>query len=124
MTPEETQHDALTLLEQTTKTTDLAWSSPGEPVSKTCSDGVRYQYMVHAPITSEQRELADGLSHVWRSAGLHVERSEQDFGEEYGVVYAATAKADGKAGAAYEITDGNVLVYVESRCVAGAADGE
>lgn len=124
MTPEETQEDALALLEQTTTSTDLDWSSPGDPVSKKCSEGVRYQYMVHAPVTSEQTELADSLAEFWRSKGLQVERSQQEFGSKYGTVYAATAKADGKAGAAFEITNGNALVYVNSQCVAGAPGDE
>lgn len=124
MTPEETQKEALTLLEQTTTSTDLDWSSPGDPVSKKCSEGVRYQYMVHAPVTSDQTELADSLSDFWRSKGLQVDRSRQEFGAKYGTVYAATAKAAGKAGAAFEITNGNALVYVNSQCVAGSPDDE
>ncbi|MEK6312188.1 MAG: hypothetical protein V4737_07420 [Curtobacterium sp.] len=124
MTPEESQHEALALLEQTTKTTDLDWSAPGDPTSKKCSDGVRYQYMVHAPVTFKQSELADSLAEYWRSEGLRVDRSQQDFGEKYGDVYAATAKADGKAGAAFEITNANVLLYVNSQCVAGTPDDE
>ncbi|MCS6564929.1 hypothetical protein NYS48_06325 [Curtobacterium flaccumfaciens pv. flaccumfaciens] len=124
MTPEETQKDALALLDHTTTSTDLDWSSPGDPVSKKCSEGVRYQYMVHAPVTSKQTELADSLAEFWRSKGLQVERSQQEFGAKYGTVYAATAKADGKAGAAFEITNGNALVYVNSRCVAGSPDDE
>ena len=124
MTPEETQKDALALLDHTTTSTDLDWSSPGDPVSKKCSEGVRYQYMVHAPVTSKQTELADSLAEFWRSKGLQVERSQQEFGAKYGTVYAATAKADNKAGAAFEITNGNALVYVNSRCVAGSPDDE
>ncbi|MCA5924999.1 hypothetical protein [Curtobacterium oceanosedimentum] len=124
MTPEETRRDALTLLDQTTASADLDWSSPGDPVSKGCSEGVRYQYMVHAPVTSKQDELADSLSKFWRSRGLEVERSQQDFGSKYGTVFGATAKADGKAGAALEITNGNALVFVNSQCVAGSPDDE
>lgn len=124
MTPEEAQRDALTLLDQTTASADLDWSSPGEPVSKECPKGVRYQYMVHAPVTSKQAELADSLSEFWRSRGLEVERSQQDFGSKYGRVYGATAKADGNAGAAFEITNGNALVSVNSQCVAGSPDDE
>ncbi|KTR04591.1 hypothetical protein [Curtobacterium luteum] len=124
MTPEEAGQGALALLSQTTKTTDLEWSTPGDPTGKKCSDGVSYQYMVHAPIESKQRELADGLAEYWRSKGLHVERSQQDFGEPYGDVYAATAKAEGQPGAALEITSSNALVYVNSPCVAGDPDDE
>ena len=124
MTPEETQKDALALLDQTTTSNDLDWSSPGDPVSEKCSEGVRYQYMVHAPVNSKQTELADSLAEFWRSKGLQVERSQQAFGSKYGTVYAATAKADGKAGAAFEITNGNALVYVNSQCVAGSPDDE
>lgn len=124
MTPEETQKDALALLEQTTTSIDLDWSSHGDPVSKKCSEGVRYQYMVHAPVNSKQTELADSLAEFWRSKGLQVERSQQEFGSKYGTVYAATAKADGKAGGAFEITNGNALVYVNSQCVAGTPGDE
>ncbi|MBF4615848.1 hypothetical protein [Curtobacterium sp. VKM Ac-1376] len=124
MTPGASQQEALALLDQTAIATDLDWSSPGDPVSKKCSEGVRYQYMVHAPVTSKQTELADSLSEFWRSKGLQVERSQQEFGSKYGTVYAATAKADGKAAAAFEITNGNALVYVNSQCVAGAPDDE
>jgi hypothetical protein len=124
MTPEDAQRDALTLLDQTTASADLDWSSPGGPVSKKCSEGVRYQYMVHAPVNSKQTELADSLAEFWRSKGLQVERSQQEFGSKYGTVYAATAKADGKAGAAFEITNGNALVYVNSQCVAGSPGDE
>jgi hypothetical protein len=124
MTPEESRQEALALLDQTTNATDLEWSVPGDPTSKKCSDGVRYQYMVHATVTSKQSELADSLVTYWRSRGLRVDRSQQDFGEKYGDVYAATAKADGKPGAAFEITDANALVYVNSQCVAGAPDDE
>ncbi|WJX99869.1 hypothetical protein [Curtobacterium sp. 458] len=124
MTPEEARQGALAILSETTKTTDLEWSTPGAPTGKKCSDGVSYQYMVHAPIESKQRELADGLAEYWRSKGLHVERSQQDFGEKYGGVYAATAKAGGQPGAAFEITSSNALVYVNSQCVAGDPDDE
>lgn len=125
MTPEEARRSALALLDRTTKTTDLKWSEPGDPTGNKCSNGVSYQYMIHAPIESKQRELADGLAEYWRSKGLHVERSQQDFGEQYGDVYAATAaKAEGQPGAAFEITSSNALVYVNSPCAAGDPDEE
>ncbi|MGL3198240.1 MULTISPECIES: hypothetical protein [Curtobacterium] len=80
--------------------------------------------LIDAPIASKRRELADGLAEYWRSRGLHVERDQQDFGEKYGDMYAATAKAEGQPGAALEITSSNALVYVNSPCVAGDPDDE
>lgn len=122
MTPEAAKSEALLFLDQTTRRAALDWSVPREPTAEQCSGGVKFQYLVHAPLSSTQSELADTLAAYWRSKGMSVERTQEDFGAGYGLVYAATARAQGSPGAAFEITRLHALVYIDSQCVAGEAD--
>ena len=123
-TPEQAQAEALELLRKTQAAVDLPWPETPAPSAEPCSAGVRFNYFVPVEVKTDASSVAQTLRRLWRSEGLTVSSSQEDFGEARGVLYSATAVAEGGAGAAYQVSATSVAVQITSPCVEGSPDDE
>ncbi|MCS5493379.1 hypothetical protein [Curtobacterium flaccumfaciens] len=125
-TPEQAQAEAVGLLRKTQAAADLPWPETPAPSAEPCSAGVRFNYFVPVEVKTDANSVAQTLRRLWRSEGLTVSSSQEDFGESGGVLYSATADADaeGGAGAGYQVSATSVAVQITSPCVEGSPDDE
>lgn len=63
--------------------------------------------------------MALTFQRLWRSEGLTVAPSKNDFGGDGGILYSATADA---AGAAYQVNARSIVVRITSPCADGSVD--
>lgn len=122
MTPDEAKQEAVAFLRESMLHERLDWPDVPEPVATRCAggaEGVRFEYMATADANVDPERLARSYEHFWRSKGLNVRPAEEDFGE-YGTLYGATARADGKPWGAFEFSRKGVNLYAYSQCVSGS----
>ncbi|MBO9040636.1 hypothetical protein [Curtobacterium flaccumfaciens] len=123
-TPEQAQAEAVELLRKTQAAVDLPWPETPAPSAEPCSAGFRFNYFVPVEVKADASSVAQMLRRLWRSEGLTVSSSQEDFGEARGFLYSATADAEGGAGAAYQVSATSVAVQITSPCVEGSPDDE
>lgn len=123
-TPKQAQAEAVELLRKTQAAVNLPWPETPAPSAEPCSAGVRFNYFVPVEVKTDASSVAQTLRRLWRSEGLTVSSSQEDFGGAGGVLYSATADAEGRAGAAYQVSATSVAVQITSRCVEGSPDDE
>lgn len=122
MQPEEAKQEAVAFLRESMQHEKLDWPAVPEPVATECAggaDGVRFEYMITVDSKIDPERLARSYEAFWRSKGLNVRPAEEDFGK-YGIVYGATARADGKPWGAFEFSQRGVNLYAYSQCVDGS----
>ncbi|MFJ4297607.1 hypothetical protein [Curtobacterium sp. NPDC089689] len=71
---------------------------------------------------TDARSVAHTFQRLWRSEGLTVDPSKNDFGGDGGILYSATADAVGAAGAAYQVNTRSVVVRITSPCADGSVN--
>jgi hypothetical protein len=120
--PDDAKAEAVAFLKDTTRhEQDVAWPPVPTPVATRCSDeddGVRFQYFVSVDTDVDSQKIASTLQSYWKSRGLEVKPSQEDFGK-YGVMYSATARADRMPWGSYEISSTGINLYVDSQCAEG-----
>ncbi|OII26738.1 hypothetical protein BIV01_07985 [Curtobacterium sp. MCBA15_013] len=121
-TPKEAKAAAVELLLKTEAAVDVPWPETPEPSAEKCPGGVRFGYFVPVKTETDARSVAQTFQRLWKSEGLTVEPSQKDFGGEGGILYSATADADGAAGAAYQVNATSVVVRITSPCASGSVD--
>jgi hypothetical protein len=102
----------------------VPWPETPAPSAEPCSAGVRFDYFVPVMVKTDASSVAQTLRRLWRSEGLTVSSSQEDFGEARGVLYSATADAEGGAGAAHQVSATSVAVQITSPCVEGPPGDE
>lgn len=120
--PAEAKRSAVELLKKTEARVAVDWPRTPEPSAERCDRGVRFGYFVAVRAQTDSRAVARELQELWRSEGLEVSPSETDFGQETGVLFSATADANGGPGAAYQLSDAALVIRVTSPCADGAVE--
>lgn len=120
--PEQARAAAVELLLKTQAAVDVPWPETPEPSAEKCPGGVRFGYFVPVKTETDARSVAQTFQRLWKSEGLTVEPSQKDFGGDGGILYSATADADGATGAAYQVNATSVVVRITSPCASGSVN--